>query len=175
MTMRAVDAAQRASAAMHVVARVGAERFAFHVADVEEVLESPKLLAAPSAPPGLAGQVVHREQTLRAYDAAWTFGVARTQALVAATALVLRAADERVVLLVDDVEDLVSLDPDSMRAPPPGTDPDGVLQGVCLPNAGGAGRPDDAGALIAVVNTAAVVARASSLRAASVDVIRVRA
>ena len=166
---------QHASAAMHVIARVGAERFAFRVADVEEVLESPTLLAAPGSPAGLAGQVVHRERTLRAYDAAWVFGIARTQPLPGTTALVLRAADARVVLLVDDVEDLASLEQDSMRAPPHGTDPDAVLQGVCLPQAGAAGHPHDEGALIAVVNTAAVVARAASLRGARVDAIRVRA
>lgn len=166
---------QHASAVMHVIARVGAERFGFRVADVEEVLESPKLLAAPSSPAGLAGQLVHREQTLRAYDAAWVFGIDRTQPLPGATALVLRAADARVVLLVDDVEDLASLEQDAMRAPPPGTDPDAVLQGVCLPQVGGVGHPHDAGALIAVVNTGAVIARAASLRGASVDAIRVRA
>ena len=160
------ETVQPASAAMHVIARVGVERFAFPVADVEAVLETPKLLAAPSAPPELAGQMVHGERTLRAYDAAWVFGVARPQALVAATALVLRAADARVVLLVDDVEDLASLDPDSTRTPPHGSDPYGVLRGVCVPPAGGAAHPCDTAALIAVVNAAAVIARAAALRGA---------
>ena len=67
--------ARHASHLMHVIARVGTERFAFRVADVEEVLDTPKLLAAPSGPPGLRGQVVHRERTLRAYDGAWALSL----------------------------------------------------------------------------------------------------
>jgi len=152
---------------MHVVARVGSERFAFRVADVEEVLDAPELVAVPAAPAGLAGQLPHRSHTVRAYDAAWAFGIARSG--TATTALVLRVADDRVALLVDDVEDLAALDAADMRPAPAGTDPAGVLRGVCLPRAAGVAPKThaargDSSALIGVVNAVAIVARASSLR-----------
>lgn len=147
-----------ASDTMHVVARVGTERFAFRVAEVEEALDAPGLVAVPNAPAGMRGQLVHRERTVSAYDAAWAFGVTRAgEPASTGTALVLRVADDRVALVVDDVEDLASLDSGTMRPAPAGTDPNGLLRGVCLPRAGGAARRS----LIGVVNTVAVVARAS--------------
>ena len=147
---------------MHVVARVGTERFAFRVADVEAVLDAPELIAVPGAPSGLAGQLLHRDQTVRAYDAAWVFGIPRPGR--AGTALVLRVGTDRVAVLVDDVEDLAALDADAMRPPPAGTDPAGLLRGVCLPGTDGAAARD--GALIGVVNAVAMVARTSPLRGA---------
>ena len=152
---------------MHVVARVGSERFAFRVADVEEVLDAPELVAVPAAPAGLLGQLPHRAQTVRAYDAAWAFGIARSG--TATTALVLRVADVRVALLVDDVEDLAALEAADMRPARAGTDSAGVLRGVCLPPAADnapmpAAASADTSALIGVVNAVAIVARASSLR-----------
>lgn len=153
-----------ASDTMHVVALVGGERFAFRVADVEEVVDAPSLIAVHGAPAGLRGQLLHREQTVRAYDAAWAFGVRPDGAeprSTAATALVLRVAADRVALLVDDVEDLTALDATVMRPVPAGTDPEGLLRGVCLPRAG---APGGHAALIGVVNTVAMVARVASLR-----------
>jgi chemotaxis-related protein WspB len=156
------DSSVTAGDTMHVVARVGTERFAFRVADVEEVLDAPALIAVPDAPSGLAGQLLHRDQTVRAYDGAWVFGIPRVGR--AGTALVLRVAADRVAILVDDVEDLAALDADAIRTPPAGTDPAGLLRGVCLPGTTGAAARD--GALIGVVNAAAMMARTSSLRGA---------
>ena len=109
---------------------------------------------------------LHRNRTLRVYDAAWVFGIARASSSPSTAplprqttaALVLRAADDRVALLVDDVESLASLDPDTFRPPPHGTDPDGLLDGVCLPVTG-------IRALIGVANSAAIIARASLVAA----------
>jgi chemotaxis signal transduction protein len=169
-----------ASETMHVVARVGAERFAFRVAEVEAAVDAPMLVPVPNPAAGLRGQLVHRDRTVPVYDAAWALGVpgrgtdagsdgghavatdgARAHRAdgrrTEGTALVLRVADDRVALLVDDVEDLASLDPAAIRSAPAGTDPNGLLRGVCLPRAGGAaGR-----GLIGVVNAVATVARAS--------------
>jgi chemotaxis signal transduction protein len=171
--------------AMHVVARVGAERFAFRVADAEEVIDCPDLIPVPNAPAGLAGQFEHRGRTVSAFDAGWMFDVAREQG--AETALVLRVADDRLALLVDDVEDLTALDTDAVRPTPAGADPAGLLRGVCLPRAERARSTDRRGrdrrraeitllvptagdrrqgerrvALICIVNTVAVVARATA-------------
>jgi hypothetical protein len=96
---------------------------------------------------------------------------------------VLRVASDRLGLVVDDVEDLAALDESAVRPAPPGTDPNGLLRGVCLPRAeawgerrGARGDRRKAGGasprferrtgerratLICVVNVVAVVARAS--------------
>jgi len=144
-----------AGGAMHVVARVGVERFAFRVEDVEEVIDAPVLIAVPNAQPGLSGQFSHRDRTVSAYDSAWAFGIARRGG--AGTALVLRVAGDRTALIVDDVDDLTFLDPGALRPTPAGADPSGLLRGVCLP-------PSDAGVrnLLGVVNTVAMVARVSA-------------
>jgi chemotaxis signal transduction protein len=172
--------------AMHVVARVGAERFAFRVADAEEVIDRPRLIPVPNAPAGLAGQFEHRGRMVSAFDAGWMFDVERDP--TTETALVLRVADDRLALLVDDVEDLSALDTGAVRPTPAGADPAGLLRGVCLPRAERARATDRRGrdrrraeiamlvpgsgdrrqgerrvALICIVNAVAVVARAGAL------------
>lgn len=144
-----------ASDTMHVVARVGDERFAFRVADVEEVIDAPALIAVPNAPPGLSGQFSHRDRTVSAYDAAWAFGIDRRGG--AGTALVLRVAGDRTALIVDDVDDLTSLDPGALQPTPAGADPSGLLRGVCLPPSGSGDW-----SLVGVVNAVALVARVSA-------------
>lgn len=171
--------------AMHVVARVGAERFAFRVADAEEAIDRPRLLRVPNAPAGLVGQFEHRGRMVSAFDAGWMFDVEREPS--AETALVLRVADDRLALLVDDVEDLTALDTDAVRPTPAGADPAGLLRGVCLPRAERARTADRRGrdrrraeiamllpasgdrrqgerrvSLICIVNAVAVVARAGA-------------
>lgn len=139
--------------ALHVIARVGAEHFAFAVSDVEEAIDAPSLEWVPAAPAGLAGQLRHRERTLSAFDAGWAFGVHRDART--ATALVLRAGDRRAVLVVDDVDDLAALDLASLRPAPAGTDADGVLAGVCV------GIRND-GQLINLVRVGALLDRAAA-------------
>lgn len=148
--------------ALHVVARVGADRFAFRVADVEEVIDAPALLPVPGATSTLVGQFAHRGRTVTAYNAGWVLGRAASaspasgEAAIGNTAIVLRVADDRAALIVDDVEDLTPLEAEAVRAVPAGSDPAGVLRGVCLPRAGGT----EAQSLIGVVNVTAVLARA---------------
>jgi chemotaxis signal transduction protein len=137
----------------HVVVRVGTERFAFRVGDVEEAMDAPLLTPVPLAPAGLLGQMRYRDRTVRAFDAAWMFGVARRGG--AGTALVFRAGSERMGLLVDDVEDLAEVAPGDVRPVPPGADAEGLLRGVCLATDG---------RVVALVRTAAMVARASAER-----------
>ncbi|MDA1081988.1 MAG: chemotaxis protein CheW, partial [Gemmatimonadetes bacterium] len=167
-TATAAPVAEGARGTLHVVARVGDERFAFSVADVEEVIDAPVFIAVPNALPGMAGQFAHRGRTVSAFDAGWAFGVERAANGVAYgvaygagtdTALILRVAGDCAALIVDDVEDLALLDPEAVRNTPAGADPAGLLRGVCLPRSGGS----SADGLIGVVNATAVVARVSSL------------
>ncbi|MCX5767022.1 MAG: chemotaxis protein CheW [Gemmatimonadetes bacterium] len=139
---------------LHVVARVGDERFAFAVADVEEVIDAPSLEWVPSAPLGVAGQLRHRERTLSAFDGAWAFGLAVGR--VGGTALVLRAGDARTVLMVDDVDDLAVLDVRTLRPVPAGADAEGVLAGVCI-----GARAD--GGLVNLVRVDALLSRTAGI------------
>ena len=124
--------------ALHLVARVGTERFAFPVAQVDEVIDAPGISWVPGARGGLLGQLDLRDRTLSAYDGAWALGIRRDAAAAAnaaggvGTALVLRDRNERVALVVDDAEDLRMVEPQSVRAVPGGADAEGVLRGVCI-------------------------------------------
>jgi chemotaxis signal transduction protein len=154
--------------AMHVVARVGHERFAFRVIDVEEAIDAPRLLRVPNAPAGLEGQFVHRSRTVSAFDSGWMFNVPRRRR--AETALVLRVSDDRIALLVDDVEDLTAIEDDQLRAVPPGTDPSGLLRGVWLPPAAVGRKPSAVHLqlpLVCLVNAVAVMSRGASVVAPS--------
>jgi chemotaxis signal transduction protein len=144
-----------ATAVLHVIARVGAERFAFHVGDVEEVLDGPAVQWVPSGVPGLVGHLRLRDRTVRAFDGAWAFDVAR--AGHDATALVLRAGDARVALVVDDVDDLATLDATDVRPVPLGADPHGLLRGVTFHH----GRDR---ALVSLVHVPSLMARAEAQR-----------
>ena len=146
---------------LHVIARVGSERFAFAVADVEEAIDAPHLEWVPAAPPGLAGQMRHRARTLSAFDGGWAFGVARDGR--STTALVLRTGAQRAVLVVDDVDDLTMLDLTTLRPVPAGTDADGVLAGVCV------GARDD-GHLVNLVRVASLLDKADATGATTQEI-----
>jgi chemotaxis signal transduction protein len=177
----------RGIGSLHVVARVGTERFAFRVADVEEALDAPRVLPVPGAAPGLVGQIRHRERTVGAWDGAWVLGTQTAEGRPESgeagpdpaagrisprsrvsgnlrTALILRHGDHRAALLVDDVDDLAVLEAARLRSAPPGTDPDGLLHGVALD------QVTDIG-LIGVVNVSALLERVERLGVAPPGVI----
>jgi chemotaxis signal transduction protein len=151
------------SAHLHVVARVGEERFGFRVIDVEEAIDAPALIHVPNAPQGLVGQFLHRERTVSAFDSGWMFDVKRTGR--AATALVLRVSYDRIALLVDDVEDLTGIEDADVRAVPAGTDPSGLLRGVWLPStvARDLSPVTSPLSLVCLVNAVAVMSRGASV------------
>lgn len=134
----------------YLVARVGAERFAFALARVVEALDAPVLFDTPHRPAGMLGTLRHRDRTLPVWDAASMFGVARDRA--EGTALVFLDGARGVALLVDDAEDIVDVDETALRAAPPGTDRHGVLSGVAL----------ERGGLVNVVRVDALMARLAS-------------
>ena len=142
---------------LYLVARVGTECFAFPVAQVEEVVDAPSVSWVPGAPDGLLGQMRHRDRTVRAYAASWAFGVrqAMDAGTRSGTALILRAGELRVAVVVDDAEDLQMVPPETVRAVPIGADPEGILRGVCV--AVGRGRD-----LVSLVLVDALVSRATA-------------
>ncbi|MGQ0766258.1 MAG: chemotaxis protein CheW [Gemmatimonadota bacterium] len=94
---------------------VGDERFAFDVRAVEEVLDNPTLFAVPGMEEGVAGVCSHAGIPLPVVEAAAVLGVAAAES---ETVLVMRREGERLGVLVDDVEDVESIDLDSLRQPP---------------------------------------------------------
>ncbi|HVT41042.1 MAG TPA: chemotaxis protein CheW [Gemmatimonadaceae bacterium] len=145
------DAALPLVARLHVVVRVGEERFAFPVADVEEALDAPSVSWAPGATDGVVGQLLCRERNVSAYDAGWVLGVARDGRT--SGALVLRQGPACVALLVDDVEDLTMVEPQWIRRVPVSADIDAVLSGVYR-------APRRQGGLVGIVRVAGLVAHA---------------
>jgi len=115
---------------LHIVVRVGGERFAFPVSHVEEALDTPAVEWVPVAPEGMLGQVAHRGRMVGAWDAGWAFRLAK--AARGGAALVLCDGPRRVALVVDDVMEMARIETADVRAVPGGADLDGVLSGVCF-------------------------------------------
>lgn len=121
--------------ALHIVVRVDGERFAFPVSHVEEAIDAPVIKWVPVAPPGMLGQLMHRERMIGAWDASWTFRLANRA--IGGAALVLRDGPRRIALVVDDVMDTARIELADVHAVPGGADLDGVLSGVCFTSPGG--------------------------------------
>lgn len=142
---------------LHIIARVGGEHFAFPAADVEEAIDAPAVEWVPVAPEGMLGQLAHRGRMVGAWDAGRLFRFAAPAA--GGAALLLRGGERRVALVVDDVTEMIRIEPAGVRSAPPGADPDGVLSGVCFRarrRVGRAGTP-----LINVVRVDTLVALVS--------------
>lgn len=137
-------------AELHLVVRVGPERFAFPVTGVDEAIDAPRISWVPQARAGLLGELHYRDRTVSAYDAGWAFGVPRITE--GGTALILRDGDARVAVVVDDVEDLHLVTQESLRPVPAGADANGLLRAVRFLTASGSG-------LLALVRVEALLAR----------------
>ncbi|MBI2795594.1 MAG: purine-binding chemotaxis protein CheW [Gemmatimonadetes bacterium] len=107
--------------------RVGRERFALRLAEVEEAVESPELHPIPEAPREMLGVVALRGRLVPVYAPARALGVRLDTPSIA---LVLAGLVRPIGIAVDDVEDVFTMAAAALR-PAPGTDdPDGVLLGV---------------------------------------------
>lgn len=136
---------------LHIMVRIGAERFAFPASAVEEALDAPAIEWVPSAPDGMLGQLPHRGRMIGAWDAGRLFHLASPAR--GGAALVLRDGARRLALVVDDVTEMVRFEPGDLLPTPPGSDPDAVLAGVSLQAGDGAGS-----ALAGVVRVDALAA-----------------
>jgi chemotaxis signal transduction protein len=141
----------------YIVARVGGERFGFATRDVEEALDAPAVGWVPVARHGLLGQMRHRSHTVSAFDGGWMFGLTRRARGedTPETALILRDGDRRLALIVDDVEDMCTIDMQAVRPVPRGADVDGVLRGVVF-------APAPLEGLLSLVRVAALIDRATA-------------
>jgi len=99
-----------------LLVRLGSEYFALPIGDVLEVLDTPTITSLPLLPAGVIGQCAIRERLLTVLDGAALLGVPRGGG--GGTLLVLEAEGTRFGMLVDDVEDLVRVDPERWRSVP---------------------------------------------------------
>jgi chemotaxis signal transduction protein len=112
---------------LHIVARIGGEHFAFPAADIEEAVDAPAIEWVPVAPEDMLGQLAHRGRMVGAWDAGRLFRLAPA---AAGAALILCDGDRRIALVVDDVTEIVRIEPAAVRVTPAGADTDGVLAGI---------------------------------------------
>ena len=153
MTAGVHSSALATQPALHIVVRVGGERFAFPVTHVEEAIDTPTVEWVPVAPAGMLGQLPHRGRMIGAWDAGQVFHLVGPAA--AGAALVLCRGERRLAIVVDDVMEMARIDGAGIRPVPGGLDAEGVLSGVCLATQGG-------NELVNVVDVDALTALVSS-------------
>lgn len=107
--------------------RLGCERFAFDVRALDEALESPAIGLVPTGGASiLAGLMRHGEHSIPVFDTGRVLGVAGTRG---GNVLVMRSGTRRIGLIVDDVDDVITIDLGAIR-PPPFEGGDDLLLGV---------------------------------------------
>lgn len=112
-----------------LLARIGAETFAFPLAEVLEVTDAAEVAPLALLPVGVAGQSVYRDRLLPVIDGGTLLGVPRCAPQ--GVLLVIVVDGERVALWADDVIDMVTVDPQRFRAVPAGSGASGaMLRGV---------------------------------------------
>ena len=108
--------------------RMGSETFAAELGAVEEAIEVPALHGLPEMQTGMLGMFDLRGKLLPVFSASGVLGVPLTAGSTAT--LIVRGAGRRIGIAVDDVEDVIDADCTTLRNPPGGPDPDGVLLAV---------------------------------------------
>jgi purine-binding chemotaxis protein CheW len=125
--------------------RVAGERFAIDLAAVEEAIDLPAVHHVPEMPPAMLGVITVRGMLTPAYSPQPGLGLALTDG---ASALIFKRDGHRFALVIDDVEDVMTLDLATLRDAPGVDESDSVLLGVV--------RQRDA--LLAVVDAEALLA-----------------
>lgn len=126
--------------------RLGRELFAAELAAIEEAVETPVVHPLPEMRGVLRGAFEHRGRMIALYTPAPILG--HPAAPDVPVALVARAGERRIGLIVDDVEDVMHLDLAHLHDPPMLGHADGVLLGVARHGA----------ALVALVDVEALLA-----------------
>ena len=111
-----------------LVFRIGAESFALELCAVEEAVEEVRIQPVPDAPPSLLGVFPLRDRTLPVYAPARALGLTERDA--SEVALVVRAAETRVALVVDEVDDVFETPLGAVRPAPASDATDGIVLGI---------------------------------------------
>jgi chemotaxis signal transduction protein len=107
--------------------RVAGERFAIDLAAVEEAIDLPPVHHVPEMPPSMLGVITVRGTLTPAYSPQSALGLALTDG---ASALIFKRGRHRFALVIDDVEDVATLDLATLRDAPGAAESEGVLLGV---------------------------------------------
>jgi purine-binding chemotaxis protein CheW len=107
--------------------RVASERFAIELAAVEEAIDLPLVHHVPEMPPAMLGVITVRGILTPAYSPQPALGLALTDG---ASALIFKRGRHRFALVIDDVEDVMTLDLATLRDAPGIEDSESVLLGV---------------------------------------------
>ena len=116
------------SASEVLIFRLGGEYFALDLACAEEVLELPALERLPHASAAMLGVAALRDGLLPVYTPEPALRVARAKAR--GVLVVVRSGERRVGLAVDDVEDVMTIEPSMVRRPPVSGTGGAVLRGI---------------------------------------------
>lgn len=124
MSSDSIRAGRRAE---RLLVRIGRELFALELAAGDEALEMPALEPMPDAPSHLLGMAAWRGRHLPVFTPEHVLGAAPD---VRRVLLVLRDGERRVGIVVDDVLDVVAIDPATLRRPPVAADGHAVVVAV---------------------------------------------
>ena len=107
--------------------RVGGEYFAVELVRVDEVIDLPVIHHVPEMPPAMLGVVTVRGSLTPVYSPHQALGLPLA---LREAVLIFRRGAYRVGILIDDVDDAISLDLRELRETPGSDDADSVLLGV---------------------------------------------
>jgi chemotaxis signal transduction protein len=123
------------SAERMLVARAGAEYFAFPLGAVLEALDGAEVEAVPLVPRGVLGQCMHRGALLPVLDPQAALGAALDRSTArplggGELTILVMVADEPFAIAMDDVTDMVNVEASACRAVPTGADRGGMIRGL---------------------------------------------
>jgi len=117
----------RAGSAEVLLFRVAEERFAIDLAAVEEAIDIPPVHHVPEMPPAMLGVITVRGVLTSVYSPASALGLTLHDGT---SALIFRRGRARVAVVVDEVDDVTTLDLSQLRDAPALDAGDGVVLGV---------------------------------------------
>ena len=118
---------QRIGAAELLIFAVGRERFAIDLRAVEEAIESPEVHPVPGAPSDFMGVFTLRDRLVPLFSPATILGQGAARGGVA---LVMRSGANRIALAVDEADEVIQMNLQDLRDPPPGANDDDVVAGL---------------------------------------------
>ena len=118
---------QRSGTIELLVFRLGDELFGLDLCTVEEAIDLPPVRHVPEMPPAMLGVITVRGALTSIYSPEFALGLTLASR---ASALIFKRGLGRVALVVDDVDDVYTLDLAQLRDAPGGDAGDGILLGV---------------------------------------------
>lgn len=107
--------------------RVGKERFGIALPAVEEAIDIPPVHHVPEMPSAMLGVITVRGELTSVYSPAVALGLALHDGT---SALIFRRGRSRIAIVVDEVDDVATLDLSSLRDAPALDAGDGIVLGV---------------------------------------------